>query len=153
MEFVKLLQAMQKTAPVLQTKTVDITGTKLTDSIEIAFTKATKDFQSRIPYNIASYDVDWMRDCVIRKIEAAQKISQTSITLENRCCTRDDCPQMLFMTIFVECQFLWNVLNKNEFLEKGLEQRCHETYHDVPQSKRFSGIKKMQFNIQLLRDD
>ena len=106
----KLLQGLHKNAPSLVTVEINIKNVpdvnKITgEQIALAFSSAKENLQEKIPYNVEkSYDCAWLRDTVLRKIADAQKASTqgNTITLENRCCTLDNCPQIMFCRIFVE---------------------------------------------------
>ena len=101
-QLMALLQNAKKVAPVLATKEVSIDGVNLPVDFTTIFEESKIELQSKIPYNVEkSYDCNWLLDQVVKKITDAQKTNKNSITLENRCCTKDDCPVLMFMTIII----------------------------------------------------
>lgn len=99
----KLLQQAQKMSKTIATSDISISGVITNDeNVAKAFDLAKKELQTKIPYNVEnSYDCAWLRDNVLAKIATAEEQKKETITLENRCCTKDDCPQMMFMQLFV----------------------------------------------------
>ncbi len=105
-QLIKMLQQLHKVAPALAQKTVTIEGVTITDEkfVASAFEAAKKELATAIPYDIKSYDTNWLRDEVIRKVTETRSTSNNfseTIVIENRCCTKDDCPQMLFRLMFI----------------------------------------------------
>ena len=104
---IRQLQMFHKIAPVMAVKTVNVadltTGRPIgVEMVTPVFEATKKELQAKIPYDVdRNYDCAWLRDRVLEKIVAAVKKKETTITLENRCCTKDDCPQMIFMKLFV----------------------------------------------------
>lgn len=104
----KLLQGAKKVAPILKTHTHSIRGVRRIDSVLV------ENFANEMKYAIeqttihsgynaaASYDCKWLCEQALIKIQQAQGNGSTSVLLENRCCTNDNCPEVHLMKCFID---------------------------------------------------
>lgn len=102
---IALLQMLHKTAPPQATYEANIADIMIVSAEQTneAFVRAKKVLQSKIPYDVErNYDCAHLRDTVLRKIVAAKEKGDAAIVLENRCCSKKDCPQIMFMQIFLD---------------------------------------------------
>ena len=101
-ELMAILQSAKKVAPIIATKDVSIDGVVLPKDITKVFEDSKSELQTKVPYNVEkSYDCKWLLEQVVNKIIESQKTNKNTITLENRCCNKEDCPEILFMTIVI----------------------------------------------------
>lgn len=101
----KMLQQVKKIAEPLKLHDISIRPLKvIPDKVELdrCFEQAKEKLKAAITYNIASYDLPWLRDTTLDQIEEAMASGKDSITFKNRCCSFDTCPELLFVNIFVK---------------------------------------------------
>jgi len=101
-----LLQQSHKVAPALKVETVSIKDIqKLTSDgkYEKELTNAKERLQGEIKFTVEkSYDCNYLHSTVLSKIREAQTKNELTISLENRCCTLDTCPEMTLMKYVIE---------------------------------------------------
>lgn len=107
MNLVKLLQIAKQNAPVIKYHEVDIQNVIHISEINLQnymkkHEKALEIFAKKIPYDIQSYDCEWLATQTLKTIQDAQKQNKKSVQIANRCCSLDDCPEVLFMKTFID---------------------------------------------------
>lgn len=99
--FMEFLTQQQRLAPVLATHVIEFSGNKLPDTYQSQFDAALKKTGLSLTDANRSIDAEYYAKEMFGKMKESEKKNEKKVTFENRCCTTDHCPKLLFCKDFV----------------------------------------------------